>query len=54
MTTVFSKESFIKWLQNNVEDGKAIIVSSSIDGELKVVKRRGIKVAPIAYNTDVF
>lgn len=54
MTTVFSKESFIKWLQDNVEDGKAIIVSTSIDGELKVVKRRGVKIAPIAYATDIF
>lgn len=54
MTTVFNKESFIKWLEKNVPDDKAIIVSSSIDGELKVVKRRGVKITPIAYATEVF
>ncbi len=54
MTTVFTKKSFIKWLQDNIEDDKSIIVSSSIDGELKVVKRRGVKITPIAFATEVF
>lgn len=54
MTTVFTKKSFIEWLVKNVDDDKNIIVSTGIDGELKVVKKRGVKITPIAFSTDVF
>ncbi len=53
-TKILTKQEFVKFINENVEDDEFVLFSADMVGSLKVVKKRNIKEVTFGYAADAF